>query len=91
MITFQNLSKEKPYIKLKKIYDEALSSNQKLIEAILISSFSFETNEVDSRFVNLKFIDNKEFIFFSNLRSPKALQFQKKLFFIIREERNTRL
>jgi pyridoxamine 5'-phosphate oxidase len=76
MITFKNLSDEQPYRKLKNIYDKALQNNQKFIEAILISSFSHETNEVDSRFVNLKFIDNKEFIFFSNLRSPKAKQFK---------------
>lgn len=76
MITFQNISKEKPYIELKKKYDDALSSKQNLLEAILISSYSHETNEVDSRFVNLKFIDNKEFIFFTNLRSPKSSQFK---------------
>jgi pyridoxine/pyridoxamine 5'-phosphate oxidase len=32
-------------------------------------------NEVDSRYVNLKFISNDEFIFFSNYDSPKASSF----------------
>tara|TARA_B100000780_G_C21126579_1_gene457337 strand:- start:2126 stop:2683 length:558 start_codon:yes stop_codon:yes gene_type:complete len=63
-------------MEFKKKYDEAILSNQTSLEAILISSFSPETNEVDSRFVNLKFIDDKEFIFFTNLRSPKSTQFK---------------
>ena len=32
-------------------------------------------NEVDSRYVNLKFISNDEFIFFCNYQSPKAAAF----------------
>ena len=32
-------------------------------------------SEVDSRYVNLKFISNDEFIFFSNYNSPKASSF----------------
>ncbi|MDA9143778.1 pyridoxamine 5'-phosphate oxidase family protein, partial [Gammaproteobacteria bacterium] len=43
--------------------------------AISISSFNKQTNEVDSRYVNLKFINNNEFIFFSNYNSPKASAF----------------
>ena len=31
--------------------------------------------EVDSRYVNLKFVSNNEFIFFSNYNSPKASSF----------------
>ena len=45
------------------------------IEAISISSFNKNLNEVDSRYVNLKFISNDEFIFFSNYDSPKASSF----------------
>ena len=33
-------------------------------------------NEVDSRFVNLKFVDNDNFIFFSNYNSPKSIAFE---------------
>ena len=75
MIKFNNLNQEIPYQLLKKKYDEAFDSNQKGIEAISISSFNKEANEVDSRFVNLKFINNYEFIFFSNYKSPKASAF----------------
>lgn len=75
MIKFQNLNKEEPYLKLKKKHDEAMNKNQKFIEAITISSFSKQNNEINSRYVNLKFVDNNEFIFFSNYDSPKAKEF----------------
>ena len=75
MIQFNNLNQEIPYQLLKEKYDEAMNAGQKGIEAISISSFNKETNEVDSRFVNLKFITNDEFIFFSNYYSPKAFSF----------------
>ena len=51
------------------------SSDLKAIEAISISSYNKETKEVDSRYVNLKYISNDEFIFFSNYDSPKASAF----------------
>ena len=54
----------------------ANSHGQKAIEAISISSFDMEMVEVDSRYVNLKFISNNEFIFFSNYDSPKASAFK---------------
>ena len=75
MIKFNNLNQEKPYQLLKEKYDEALNVGQENIEAISISSFNKETGEVDSRYVNLKFIINDEFIFFSNYNSPKAVAF----------------
>ena len=75
MIKFNNLSQETPYLLLKTKYDQALNAGQKSIEAISISSFNKEMNEVDSRYVNLKFINNDEFIFFSNYNSPKASAF----------------
>ena len=75
MIKFINLNQVKPYILLKEKYDEALHAGQNNIEAISISSFNKTKNEVDSRFVNLKFITNDEFIFFSNYDSPKASAF----------------
>ena len=75
MITFQKISNQEPYIILKRKYEEAILANQSSIEAISISSFSPEKNEVDSRFVNLKFIDNDQFIFFTNYESPKSTQF----------------
>lgn len=75
MIKFTNLKQEKPYIFLKEKYEEALNAGQKNIEALSISSFNKTKNEVESRFVNLKFINNDEFIFFSNYNSPKAISF----------------
>ena len=75
MIQFNNLNPEIPYQFLKEKYDEALNAGQKGIEAISISSFNKEMGEVDSRYVNLKFITNDEFIFFSNYNSPKASSF----------------
>ena len=75
MIKFINPSQETPYLRLKNKYDDAVNTSQKNIEAISISSFNKKTNEVDSRYVNLKFISNDEFIFFSNYNSPKASSF----------------
>lgn len=75
MIKFSNLSQEIPYMLFKAKYDEAVSAGQKGIEAISISSFNKTMNEVDSRYVNLKFIAKDEFIFFSNYNSPKGIAF----------------
>ena len=75
MIQFNNLNQEIPYQFLKENYNDALKAGQKGIEAISISSFNKEIGEVNSRYVNLKFINNDEFIFFSNYDSPKALSF----------------
>jgi len=75
MISFINLSQEKPYQLIREKYNQALEADQKAIDAISISSFNKKEGEVDSRYVNLKFISNDEFIFFSNYESPKAVSF----------------
>jgi pyridoxamine 5'-phosphate oxidase len=75
MIEFKNLSKEEPYMVFKEKYNNALNKKQKNIEAMSVSSFNKVSNEVDSRMVNLKFIDKNEFIFFSNYESPKSIAF----------------
>ncbi|MAZ79677.1 MAG: pyridoxamine 5'-phosphate oxidase [Gammaproteobacteria bacterium] len=75
MIQFNNVNQEIPYLYFKKKYDEAISAGQKSIEAISISSFNKEMDEVDSRYVNLKFVENEEFIFFTNYDSPKSHSF----------------
>tara|TARA_B100000886_G_scaffold340531_1_gene310895 strand:- start:4379 stop:4975 length:597 start_codon:yes stop_codon:yes gene_type:complete len=75
MIELNNISNETPYRIFKEKYENSLNANQKIIEAICISSFSFEENEVNARFVNLKFVKDKEFIFFSNYDSPKSRDF----------------
>tara|TARA_Y100001935_G_C17231670_1_gene470748 strand:+ start:187 stop:783 length:597 start_codon:yes stop_codon:yes gene_type:complete len=76
LITFNNLSEDLPYKILKKYYDNALRSKQDQIQAISISSYSDSRKEVDARMVNLKIINEKEMIFFSNYNSPKSLQFE---------------
>lgn len=75
MIKFKNLSEEIPFVQFKEKYNSALEAGQNIIEAIAISSYNCKTNEVDSRFVNLKFIDVNDFIFFSNYDSPKSQAF----------------
>lgn len=75
MINFENLSQQPPFLLFKEKYDEAIVRGQKNIEAISISSYNTKIKEVDSRFVNLKFIANDEFIFFTNYKSPKASAF----------------
>tara|TARA_B110000261_G_scaffold152848_1_gene182844 strand:- start:306 stop:902 length:597 start_codon:yes stop_codon:yes gene_type:complete len=77
MIKFNNLTKELPYSIFKDKYEEARKKNQINIEAISISSYSKVLNEVNSRFVNLKILNNKDFIFFSNYNSPKSQEFQE--------------
>ena len=73
MIEFKDNYNQEPHLIFKKKYDEALLAGQKNIEAIVISTFNKKKNEVDSRCVNLKFVDGNEFIFFSNYNSPKSI------------------
>lgn len=75
MIEFIKLKNNTPYLLFKQKYDEALKAGQQNIEAIAISSFNNKIKEVDSRFVNIKFIENEKFIFFSNYKSPKSIAF----------------
>ena len=75
MIKFKKVYLETPYSIFEQKYQKALDAGQKNIEAISISSYSKINNEVDSRYVNLKFVDGNQFIFFSNYDSPKASAF----------------
>lgn len=76
MIEFNSICNDKPYLKFKSLYEKSLKAGQKNIEAISIASYSSELQEVNSRFVNLKFINKKDFIFFSNYNSPKSNDFK---------------
>tara|TARA_Y100000389_G_C17417598_1_gene494697 strand:- start:477 stop:1073 length:597 start_codon:yes stop_codon:yes gene_type:complete len=78
MIKFNNLNQEIPYLVFKEKFDKASDAGQKDIEAISISSYDMEINEVDSRYVNLKFVSDDEFIFFSNYNSSKASAFNSQ-------------
>ena len=75
MIDITKISEEAPYQLFTANYLEAEKRNQSNIEAISISSYNKANAEVESRFVNLKFIDNDEWIFFSNYNSPKSVSF----------------
>ena len=75
MIEFNKMSKEAPYIVFKDFYRDSLEADQKNIEAICIASYSSENKEVHARFVNLKFVNDNKFIFFSNSNAPKSQHF----------------
>ena len=76
MIKINERNNSKPYDYFESLYKKALEAEQKNIEAIAISSYSPITEEVSSRYVNLKYIINEEWIFFSNYQSPKAIDFE---------------
>ena len=76
MIQFENLSQETPYQIFKEKYEESLNAGQKNIEAMSISSYSNKKKEVNARYVNLKFVNDNKFIFFSNYKSPKSREFE---------------
>ena len=76
MIEFINISDELPYKIFKNRYEDAVRANQLIVEAVCISSYSSSNKEVNARFVNLKFVNEKEFIFFSNYDSPKSKDFK---------------
>ena len=75
MVKFNQLNQALPYKDFYKFYNLASKNNQNNIEAICISSFDSIKNEVDSRFVNLKYVNDNEWIFFTNYESIKARNF----------------
>ncbi len=75
MIEFLKFPTTEPYLKLREYYENAIDQGQNNVEAISISSYDIDKKEVNSRLVNLKYILNEEWIFFSNYNSPKASEF----------------
>ena len=75
MIDIANINKSEPYYLFIEYYNQAVSLNQNAIEAIAISSYDNSSDEVDSRFVNLKLINNEDWYFYSNYNSKKARDF----------------
>ena len=75
MIEFINNNSAKPFLIFKNKYNLAIEAGQKNIEAISISSYNNSSSEVNSRYVNLKIINDNEFIFFTNYNSPKSIEF----------------
>lgn len=76
LIKFLNINPDTPFSLLYDYYNQAVGSGQKSPEVFVVSSYNSSLNEVDSRCVNLKFIDCNSFIFFSNYLSPKSVQFK---------------
>tara|TARA_B100001057_G_C22779438_1_gene923036 strand:- start:262 stop:861 length:600 start_codon:yes stop_codon:yes gene_type:complete len=76
MFKFQNISNLKPYEYFHDCFENAIKNKQRIIEAMVVSSFSKRLNQTNSRFVNLKIIKDKDFIFFSNYESLKAQDFK---------------
>lgn len=68
---------DKPYCKFYKYYKEAINMGQRNVESIAISSYCNSTRTVNSRFVNLKYIDSNRWTFFTNYNSTKAIEFGK--------------
>ena len=60
MINLDNMYVSEPYDIFRKYYEEARKKEQKIIEAISISSYDKNNSIVDSRFVNLKYVINDE-------------------------------
>ncbi|MDA9644300.1 pyridoxamine 5'-phosphate oxidase family protein [Pseudomonadota bacterium] len=76
MIQISKIGLQEPYKIFNRLYQAAQTAGQKSIEAVSISSFDPAKYEVESRYVNLKYIIGNEWIFFSNYLSPKAIQFE---------------
>ena len=74
MIKIIKISDSAPYKIFLEHFNQANKANQNPINAISISSFDRDKDEVVSRFVNLKYIEEEKWIFFSNYNSPKAIQ-----------------
>ena len=75
MIVFKNKLDQQPYNKFYNLYEKALSAQQISIEAACLSTVCSK-NKPHSRYINIKYIDSKDFIFFSNFNSNKAKEIQ---------------
>lgn len=77
MIEIKKIPNNKPYNLFSEYFDKAKNANQNSINAIAISSYDLDKKEVDSRYVNLKYICEDKWIFFTNYKSPKAKAFER--------------
>ena len=75
MIKIINKNKLEPYLFFYKLLEDANNQKQDPINAICISSFNKKDNEVNSRLVNMRYLDDEEWTFFSNYKSQKAEDF----------------
>ena len=77
MITFTNLPQTLPYQLFHEHYLEATAAEQPHRHAAAISSYDPSKSLVDSRFVNIKYVDGEDWLFFTNYNSPKANAFSQ--------------
>lgn len=77
MIELKKISQEEPFKIFIEKYNKANKRGQEGIEIMCISSYSQINKEVNSRYVNLKIIEDKNFIFFSNYNSTKSKEFNE--------------
>lgn len=77
MIIFSNLPDNEPYKNFLKLYTKAEKNNDPYIDIACVSSYNVAKKEVNARYVNLKYIQNEEWIFFSNYNSAKAQDFKR--------------
>jgi len=71
MIEINNLIKSEPISLFEKLYKKAHNKNQLAIQAACLSTNSSK-NRIRSRFINIKYIKDNNFIFFTNYESDKA-------------------
>ena len=75
MIKIQNINQAKPYLIFHNWYSKAQSARQDKIEACCVASYSMDLQEVNARYINIKYIIGTDFIFFTNYNSPKSKEF----------------
>ena len=80
MIRFINNNNSEPFKILREKYKQAYAKNEESIEALCISSYSPDKKMVDSRYVNLKIVDDNKFIFLQTI----IHQNQNNFFYMIR-------
>ena len=76
MIIIKNQLNAQPYKRFYAHYQRAIKFKQKNPEAVCISSFDKNLGEINARFVNLKYINGNQWIFFTNYDSDKAKDFE---------------
>ena len=73
MIDIKNKILEEPYLQFYDCYEAAVKANQFAVEAIAISSFNKNKNEVESRFVNLNILIMIYGLFFQTINQTKPI------------------
>ena len=77
MVIFKDISNDKPYRRFLDLYKKAEEMNEPCIDIICLSTYDPKHKQVNSRFLNLKYISNDHWIFFSNYNSKKAKEVEQ--------------